>query len=62
MYLNFQFKFSTPLDTFLIIFGISLAFSMGSAMPILCILFGDTLQVRNMFFEYKLNSLQPGFC
>merc|ERR1719483_1975780 len=38
------FKFSTPLDTFLIIFGLTLAFSCGSAMPILCILFGDTLQ------------------
>merc|ERR1719483_632172 len=38
------FKFSTPLDTFLIIFGLTLAFSCGSAIPILCILFGDTLQ------------------
>ena len=40
----FQFKFSTPLDAFLIIFGVTLAFGCGSAMPILCILFGDTLQ------------------
>merc|ERR1711892_975761 len=38
------FKFSTPLDAFLIIFGVTLAFGCGSAMPILCILFGDTLQ------------------
>ena len=47
----FQFRFSTPLDTFLIIFGVTLAFSCGSAMPILCILFGDTLQVH-MFFLF----------
>merc|ERR1719334_1605887 len=38
------FRFSTPLDTFLIIFGLTIAFSCGSCMPILCILFGDTLQ------------------
>ena len=41
----FQFKFAKPLDTFLIIFGLLVAFAMGAAMPILCILFGDTLQV-----------------
>ena len=40
-----QFKFSTPLDAFLIIFGLSMALACGSSMPILCILFGDTLQV-----------------
>jgi len=38
------FKFSTPLDAFLIIFGLSMALACGSSMPILCILFGDTLQ------------------
>jgi len=38
------FKFATPLDVFLIIFGVTLAFCCGSCMPILCILFGDTLQ------------------
>ena len=42
---SFQFKFSTGLDKFLIIFGLLVAFSMGVSMPILCILFGDTLQV-----------------
>ena len=42
---SLQFKFSTPLDTFLIIFGLSMALACGSSMPILCILFGDTLQV-----------------
>ena len=41
----FQFKFATPLDTFLIVFGLLVSFSMGAAMPVLCILFGDTLQV-----------------
>ena len=40
-----QFKFSTPLDAFLIIFGLGMALACGSSMPILCILFGDTLQV-----------------
>ena len=40
-----QFKFSTPLDAFLIIFGLSMALACGSSMPILCVLFGDTLQV-----------------
>ena len=42
------FKFATPLDTFLIIFGILVSFIMGVAMPVLCILFGDTLQVNNL--------------
>jgi len=38
------FKFAKPLDKFLIFFGLSLAFWGGSAMPIMTILFGDTLQ------------------
>ena len=41
------FKFATPLDAFLIIIGILISFIMGIAMPILCILFGDTLQVNS---------------
>ena len=42
---SLQFKFSTPVDAFLIIFGLSMALACGCSMPILCILFGDTLQV-----------------
>ena len=42
----FQFKYAKPLDTFLIIFGLLVSSAMGAAMPILCILFGDTLQVN----------------
>jgi len=38
------FKFSTPLDAFLVIFGLTVAFGCGSSMPLLCITFGDTLQ------------------
>ena len=46
----FQFKYATPLDTFLIIFGLLVSLAMGAAMPILCILFGDTLQVKETRF------------
>lgn len=42
--LRLQFKFSTPLDAFLVIFGLTVAFGCGSSMPLLCITFGDTLQ------------------
>ena len=49
-HLLFQFKYATPLDTFLIIFGLLVSLAMGAAMPILCILFGDTLQVRKLDF------------
>ena len=42
---NVQFKYAKPLDVFLIVFGLVLAFGSGSAMPIMCIMFGDTLQV-----------------
>merc|ERR1719507_1375897 len=38
------FKFSTPLDAFLVIFGLTVAFRCRSSMPLLCITFGDTLQ------------------
>ena len=59
----FQFKFATPLDTFLIVFGLLVSFSMGAAMPVLCILFGDTLQVS---MESNMNTildfLYSGFC
>ena len=48
--MNFQFKFSTPLDAFLVIFGLTVAFGCGSSMPLLCITFGDTLQVT---FKHK---------
>jgi hypothetical protein len=40
-----QFKYAKPLDIFLIVFGLVLAFGSGSAMPIMCIMFGDVLQV-----------------
>ena len=41
----FQFKFATKLDVFLIVFGLTIAFFSGGAMPIMTIFFGDTLQV-----------------
>jgi len=38
------FKFATPLDTFLILSGLLMAFICGSAMPIFTIFFGTVLQ------------------
>ena len=38
------FKFCTPFEAFLVIFGLTLSFSLGSAMPVMTIMFGQTLQ------------------
>ena len=46
----FQFKFASPLDTFLIVVALTIAFGCGSFIPIFTILFGDTLQVNLIFF------------
>jgi len=43
------FKFSTPLDTALICIGILLAVLGGAALPVMTIIFGDTLQA---FVDY----------
>ena len=47
----FQFKFASPLDTFLIVVALTIAFGCGSFIPIFTILFGDTLQVNLIFLE-----------
>ena len=47
----FQFKFASPMDTFLIVVALTIAFGCGSFIPIFTILFGDTLQVNITFFE-----------
>ena len=39
------FKFATPMDTFLILSGLFMAFICGSAMPVFTIFFGTVLQV-----------------
>ncbi len=49
-----QFKYAKPLDIFLIVFGLVLAFGSGSAMPIMCIMFGDVLQVGHKFMKQRL--------
>ena len=46
----FQFKFASPMDTFLIVVALTIAFGCGSFIPIFTILFGDTLQVNVIFF------------
>ena len=50
----FQFKFASPMDTFLIVVALTIAFGCGSFIPIFTILFGDTLQVNITFFSKPL--------
>ena len=50
----FQFKFASPMDTFLIVVALTIAFGCGSFIPIFTILFGDTLQVNVIFFSKPL--------
>ena len=54
----FQFKFASPLDTFLIVVALTIAFGCGSFIPIFTILFGDTLQVDFIFLEHTSTDLQ----
>ena len=58
---QFQFKFSTPLDAFLVIFGLTVAFGCGSSMPLLCITFGDTLQVISSTKVFTLTNRFQSF-
>ena len=54
----FQFKFASPLDTFLIVVALTIAFGCGSFIPIFTILFGDTLQVGFIFLEHAPTDFQ----